>query len=138
VVLSFSFTQAQENRMSGVRKTDALGRKYPNASADWRWQWVFPQENRWKNMKTGQEGRHHVQESILQRAVKEAVRRAQLVKHVGCHTFRRSFATQLLQSGYDIRTVQELLGDKDVKATMIYTHVLNRGGKGVKSPVDDL
>ena len=87
---------------------------------------------------TGEEGRHPVHETILQRAVKEAVRKTGIVKHVGCHTFRHSFATQLLESGYDIRTVQELLGHKDVKTTMIYTHVLNRGGKGVKSPVADL
>ena len=117
---------------------NALDRKYPNAPKDWRWQWVFPQENRWKNTKTGEEGRHHVHESILQKAVAGAVRKAGLTKRATCHTFRHSFATQLLKSGYDIRTVQELLGHKDVKTTMIYTHVLNRGGKGVKSPVDDL
>jgi integrase len=104
----------------------------------WRWQWVFPQDNRWKNTKTGEEGRHHVHESIIQKAVAGAVRKAGLTKRATCHTFRHSFATQLLQSGYDIRTVQELLGHKDVKTTMIYTHVLNRGGKGVKSRVDDL
>jgi integron integrase len=121
-----------------VQMPGALDRKYPNAPADWRWQWVFPQENRWKNTKTGEQGRHHVHETILQRAVKEAVRKAGVVKHVGCHTFRHSFATHLLESGYDIRTIQELLGHKDVTTTMIYTHVLNRGGHGVRSPVDDL
>ena len=92
----------------------------------------------WKNTKTGEEGRHHVHETILQRAVKEAVKRAGVVKHVGCHTFRHSFATHLLESGYDIRTIQELLGHKDVSTTMIYTHVLNKGGQGVRSPADDL
>jgi integron integrase len=115
---------------------DALGRKYPNAATEWRWQWVFPQERRWRNAQTGEEGRHHVNPTVLQRAVKEAVKRAGMVKHVGCHTFRHSFATHLLESGYDIRTIQELLGHKDVSTTMIYTHVLNKGGCGVRSPLD--
>jgi integron integrase len=115
---------------------DALHRKYPNASREWRWQWIFPQENRWKNPNTGEEGRHHVDESILQKAFKRAVQKAGLIKRATCHTLRHSFATHLLEAGYDIRTIQELLGHKDVRTTMIYTHVLNRGGKGVKSPID--
>jgi integron integrase len=121
-----------------VSMPEALGRKYPNASTEWRWQWVFPQENRWKNLKTGEEGRHHADESILQKAFKRAVNQAGLVKRASCHTLRHSFATHLLENGHDIRTVQELLGHKDVRTTMIYTHVLNRGGQGVPSPIDSL
>lgn len=117
---------------------DALDRKYPNASREWRWQWVFPQEHWWTNAKTGEQGRHHVDESLVQKAFKQAVEQAGLTKRATCHTLRHSFATHSIEAGYDIRTVQELLGHKDVRATMIYTHVLNRGGRGVKSPVDAL
>ncbi|HBB18351.1 MAG TPA: integron integrase [Syntrophus sp. (in: bacteria)] len=121
-----------------VLMPDALDRKYPNAPREWRWQWVFPQESRWKNTRTGEEGRHHVHETLIQRAVREAVLKAGIVKHIGCHTFRHSFATHLLEDGYDIRTIQELLGHKNVNTTMIYTHVLNKGGYGVRSPIDGL
>lgn len=116
----------------------ALDRKYPGASREWRWQWVFPQQNRWVDRRTWNEGRHHLDASILQRAIKLSVDKCGLTKRITCHTFRHSFATHLLEGGYDIRTVQTLLGHKDLKTTMIYTHVLNRGPGGVRSPLDDL
>jgi len=114
----------------------ALEKKYPRAKYEWIWQFVFPSSSISKDPRSSEVHRHHLHESSLQKALKQAVRNTGIQKKVGCHTFRHSFATHLLQNGYDIRTVQELLGHKDVKTTMIYTHVLNRGGRGVRSPLD--
>ena len=114
----------------------ALEKKYPNAAKEWGWQYVFPSRSLSVDPRSGVTRRHHVDEKSLQRAVKRAAQQAGITKPATPHTFRHSFAMHLLQSGYDIRTVQELLGHKDVQTTMIYTHVLNRGGRGVVSPLD--
>jgi integron integrase len=116
----------------------ALARKYPRAGYEWCWQYVFPSAHRSADPDDGAIRRHHLDESVPQRGVKVAACSAGIAKHVSCHTLRHSFATHLLESGYDIRTVQELLGHSDVSTTMIYTHVLNKGGRGVKSPLDRL
>lgn len=116
----------------------ALSRKYPSAGREWKWQWLFPAASRYRDPDTGERVRHHLHESAVQRAVRAAVLGSGIGKQASCHTFRHSFATHLLADGYDIRTIQELLGHSDVRTTMIYAHVLNRGGRGVRSPADGL
>jgi integron integrase len=121
-----------------VELPTALARKYPHAGREWVWQWVFPATRFYVDRATGERRRHHLHESVLQRALKHAVVQAGVPKRASPHTLRHSFATHLLEDGHDIRTVQELMGHRDVTTTMIYTHVLNRGPAGVRSPADRL
>jgi integron integrase len=132
------FEKAVAEGHGSVYMPDALDRKYPNAGKEWIWQYVFPAKNTSIDPRSGLERRHHAESSVIEKAIKRAAAVAGINKRVTCHTLRHSFATHLLQSGTDIRTIQDLLGHNDLATTMIYTHVLRQGGHGVKSPLDDL
>ena len=130
------YEKDQAKGVPGVYIWPALARKYPKAASEWIWQYVFPAKSLSVDPRSGKVRRHHINENLVQKAVKEAAMRAEISKRVSCHTLRHSFATHLLEAHYDIRTVQELLGHANVATTMIYTHVLNRPGISVKSPAD--
>jgi len=130
------FEEDRRRGFADVYLPNALAKKYPNAPKEWIWQYVFPSGRLSVDPRSGKTRRHHVHENGLQKAVKQAAVAARIAKRINCHALRHSFATHLLADGYDIRTVQELLGHADVSTTMVYTHVLNRGGRGVRSPLD--